>query len=109
MKLEKGNRFGNKNTKSLRISSCEISDLMRESKSWSKSVVEISKVFRAYERAAKPSHEEQEELESNQTVYETAKSRQLAFKEMISETNDIRRNLFTLDNVKSEFLKLSRS
>jgi hypothetical protein len=85
---------------------------MRESKSWSKSVVEISKVFRAYERAAKSSHEEQEELESNQTVYETAKSRQLAFKEikeMISETNDIRRNLFTLDNVKSEFLRLSRS
>ena len=50
-----------------------------------------------------------EELESNQTVYETAKSRQLAFKEMISETNDIRRNLFTLDIVKSEFLRLSRS
>ena len=86
------------------MSNGEISDKMRESKFWSKSLADLSRVFRDYEKAAKESNEEAEELESNQTVFETAKTRLLAFKVIIFK-EDKRRNLFTLDNTKAEKVK----
>ena len=85
-------------------SNTKISKLMRESKSWSKSLSDLSRIFRAYERAAKDSNEDREEFESNEAVFDTTKERLTTLKEVIID-EDERRNLFTLDNVKHEKVK----
>ena len=85
-------------------SNAHISKLMRESKNWSKSLSDLSRIFRTYERASKDCNEGTEEFESNQAVFDTAKERLIALKEVIID-EDERRNLFTLDNVKHEKVK----
>ena len=82
----------------------EISRLMRESKHWLQSLIALSKVYREYEDLAKESDKDAEELESNKTVFDTAKSRLLELKKIV-EAEDCRRNLFTLDNTKFEKVK----
>ena len=46
-------------------SNAYISKLMRESKNWSKSLSDLSRIFRTYERASKDCNEGTEEFESN--------------------------------------------
>ena len=85
-------------------SDADISKLVREAKSWSQSLVSLSKVFREYEELALNFGEDEEELESNQTIFDTAKSRLLDLKKIV-DNEDNRRNLFTLDNTKFEKIK----
>ena len=66
---------------------------------------DLSRIFRTYERASKDCNEDTEEFESSETVFDTAKERLIALKEVIID-EDERRNLFTLDNVKHEKVKL---
>ena len=82
----------------------EISKLMRESKTWSKSLLDVSRVFRAYEKLAKESGEDEEELLSNKTVFESLSTRIVGLETAVS-AEDVRRNLYTLDNNKSEKVK----
>ena len=60
-------------------SDADISKLVREAKSWSQSLVSLSKVFREYEELALNFGEDEEELESNQTIFDNAKSRAVYF------------------------------
>ena len=85
-------------------SDADISKLVRETKSWSQALVSLSKVFREYEELAIASGEDSEDLENNQTIFDTAKSRLLDLKQIVEE-EDSRRNLFTLDNTKFEKVK----
>ena len=82
----------------------EVSELMRESKNWNKSLSDLSKVFREYEKAARASSEETEEFDNNKTVFETAMSRLASLRKIIL-AEDKRRFLFTLDHAKSEKVK----
>ena len=91
--------YGNKKKDDL-----EISRLVRESKSWNKSLVALSKVYREYEELAQECGEDSEEQTSNQTIFDTAKSRLLELKKIVEE-EDTKRNLFTLDNAKVEKVK----